>query len=50
MLKGKGKENVQDQSSGPNSDAPKKNSFYALQSQGGQESSLNVFTSMLQVF
>ena len=50
MLKAQGRENDQAQTSGPNSDAPKKNLFYALKYQSNQETSSDVVTSMLQVF
>uniref|UniRef100_M1BQ68 Gag-pol polyprotein n=1 Tax=Solanum tuberosum TaxID=4113 RepID=M1BQ68_SOLTU len=46
----KGREGNQTPPSDSNSDAPKKNHFYALQSRGDQESSPNVVTGMLQVF
>ena len=41
------KGNIQAQSSGPNSEFPKRNSFYALKTRGEQESSLDVVTYML---
>ena len=44
------KRSINDQSSVPNSDAPKRNYFYALRSRGKQEESRNVVTSQLQVF
>ncbi|XP_049382861.1 uncharacterized protein LOC125847242 [Solanum stenotomum] len=44
MLKVQGRENKQAQASGSNSDAPKKNHFYSLQSRGDQQSSPNVVT------
>ncbi|WMV42219.1 hypothetical protein MTR67_035604 [Solanum verrucosum] len=50
MLKTKGREGNQAPSSGTNSNAPKRNRFYALQSKGDEESSLDVVTSMLKVF
>ena len=40
---------VQDQSSRPTSDAPKRNYFYDLFSRGEQEESPDVVTGMLQV-
>ena len=45
-----GKGNSQAQSSGPNSEVPKRNRFYALEARGEQKISLNVVTGMLQVF
>ncbi|XP_049394710.1 uncharacterized protein LOC125858999 [Solanum stenotomum] len=50
MLRAQGREGKQVSPSGSNFDAPKKNRFYALQSQGDQESSLDVVNGMLQVF
>lgn len=50
MLKVEGRENVQEQSSCPNSDVPKKDHLCALQSQGGQESSPDAVIVMLQVY
>ncbi|KAH0680946.1 hypothetical protein KY285_021901 [Solanum tuberosum] len=50
MLKVQGTKGKQVPPSGSNSDAPKKNRFYALQSRGDQESSPDVVTGMLQVF
>jgi len=50
MLRSQGREGKQVPPSGSNSDAPKKNHFYALQSRGDQESSPDVVTGMLQVF
>ncbi|XP_049354661.1 uncharacterized protein LOC125819236 [Solanum verrucosum] len=41
------RENAQAQASGPNPDAPKKNRFYALQSRGDQDSSLDVVTAII---
>ena len=49
-VKGQDKGNGQDQTSGSNVDAPKKNHFYALCSRGEQESSPNVVIGTLQVF
>uniref|UniRef100_M1DX31 Gag-pol polyprotein n=1 Tax=Solanum tuberosum TaxID=4113 RepID=M1DX31_SOLTU len=49
MLKVQGREVKQVPPSGSNSDAPKNNNLYALQSRGDQESSPNV-VGMLQVF
>ncbi|XP_049357124.1 uncharacterized protein LOC125821803 [Solanum verrucosum] len=46
----KGREGNQAPPSGSNSDAPKKNRFYALQSRNDQEGSPDVVTGMLQVF
>ncbi|XP_049356909.1 uncharacterized protein LOC125821531 [Solanum verrucosum] len=46
----KGRENKQTAPSGSNSDAPKKNYFYALQARGDQVSSPNLVTGTLQVF
>ena len=40
----------QAQSSGPSTDAPKKNNFYALRSKGDQEESPDVVTCMLHLF
>ncbi|XP_049360778.1 uncharacterized protein LOC125825494 [Solanum verrucosum] len=50
ILVTKGRENKQAPPSGSNSNAPKQNRFYALQSRGDQESSPNVVTGMLKVF
>ncbi|KAH0773630.1 hypothetical protein KY290_010767 [Solanum tuberosum] len=50
MLKVQGREGKQVPPSGSNSDVPKKNRFYALQSRGDQESSPNVVIGILQVF
>ncbi|XP_069152730.1 uncharacterized protein [Solanum lycopersicum] len=50
MMMSQRRENAQAQASAPNPDAPKKNLFYALQSQGDQESSSDVVTSVLQLF
>ncbi|KAH0636267.1 hypothetical protein KY290_036703 [Solanum tuberosum] len=50
MLRAQGREGKQVPPSGSNSDAPKKNHFYALQSRSGQEDSPDVVTGMLQVF
>ncbi|KAH0652607.1 hypothetical protein KY289_030285 [Solanum tuberosum] len=44
MLVEKGSEGKQTPPSGPNSNSPKQNHFYALQTRGDQVSSLNVFT------
>ncbi|KAK4706804.1 hypothetical protein R3W88_033636 [Solanum pinnatisectum] len=46
----KGRDDKQTPPSGSNSNAPKKNCFYALQSRGDQESSSDVVTGILQVF
>ena len=43
-LKAQGRETAQSQESSPNSDAPKKNHFYALQSRGDGERSPDVIT------
>jgi len=45
-----GREGKQAPPSGLNSDAPKKNHFYAFQSRSDQEGSLDLVTGMLQVF
>ncbi|XP_015055042.1 uncharacterized protein LOC107001562 [Solanum pennellii] len=50
IVKGQGKRNNQAQASGPSSDAPKKNRFYALRLRGDQKNYPNVVTGMLQVF
>ena len=50
MMKARGMENSQAQSSAPNHDAPKKNHFYVVQSRGDQESSPDVVIDMLQLF
>ena len=42
MIKAQVKESNQEQASAPNSNAPKKNHFYALRSRGDQEESLDV--------
>ncbi|XP_015068660.1 uncharacterized protein LOC107013203 [Solanum pennellii] len=48
MAKTQGRESHQAQASGPNSDAPKNNRFYALKSRVDQEDSPDVVTHMLQ--
>ncbi|XP_049367976.1 uncharacterized protein LOC125832828 [Solanum verrucosum] len=50
MLKNQVREGKQVPPSISNSDAPKKNHFYALQSRGDQESSPNLVTGILQIF
>ena len=49
-MKAQGREDAKAQASALNSDAPKKNQFYALQSRGDQENSPNVVTGILQLF
>ena len=49
-LRWRHKEGAQAQASAPNSDAPKENYFYALQSCSDQESSTEVVTGMLKLF
>ena len=49
-MKSQGREIVQAQEIALNPDAPKKNCFYALQSWGDQESSLDMVTGMLKLF
>ena len=46
----KGKGNIQSTPSGPSSETPKINRIYAVKARVEQESSLDVVTSMLQVF
>ncbi|KAH0689089.1 hypothetical protein KY289_016447 [Solanum tuberosum] len=50
MLAAKRREGKQVPPSGLNSNAPKQNHFYVLQTRGDQESSLDVVTGMLKVF
>jgi len=50
MLKAQGKKGKQVPPSGSNSDAPKKNLFYALKSRNHQEGPPDVVIGMLQVF
>ena len=50
MAKTQGRESNQAQTSGLNSDAPKKNHYYTLKSRGHLEDSPNVVTGMLCVF
>ena len=50
MMKDHGTKNAQAQECSPNSGAPKKNHFCALQSRGDQQSSLDVVTGMLHYF
>ncbi|XP_049345423.1 uncharacterized protein LOC125809935 [Solanum verrucosum] len=50
LLRVKRRDGQQVPPSGPNSDAPKKNRFYALQCRGDQESSPDILTGMLKVF
>ena len=48
--KAQGKESNQAQARGPNSDAPKKNHFYALRYRCDQVDPYDVVTGMFQVF
>lgn len=50
MLKLKGRKDNQTPQSGSNSNAPKQNHFYALQSRGDQDRFSDVVTGMLKVF
>ena len=50
IAKTQGRECNQAQTSGLNSDAPKKNHYYTLKSRGHLEDSPNVVTGMLCVF
>ncbi|XP_049358413.1 uncharacterized protein LOC125823000 [Solanum verrucosum] len=50
MLRAQGREGKQVPPCGSNSNAPKKNHFYALQSRGDQKSSPDMVTGMLHVF
>ncbi|XP_049381232.1 uncharacterized protein LOC125845741 [Solanum stenotomum] len=50
LIRAQGREGKQVPPSGSNSDAPKKNHFYALQSRSDQEGSPNAVTGVLQVF
>ena len=50
MLKDQGRKNAQTQESGLNSDAPKKNCFYALQSRGDHKCSPDVVLVCCKIF
>lgn len=50
MLKDRGREINKSQASGPSSDAPKKNRFYAIRSRSDEVDFLDNIAIMLQVF